>query len=228
MPGTGYKNTAASLTASLTAGNRHRYGRGLPRLAGAGIPCSAGACSRHGSPTGTAVAIYWDHCHTHEWIRGPVCGSCNCQMAEIDAGQSWREPLITHYRRCPECPPERPPIARRVLTRALRISLQAELCDRGYECGIECDIIREALGLPAQQWSGERIRDAVNHLAGNDGPTEYTPWELRGYEQERLRGRPVRIADGIYATSSEIRKLLARKGVFRWRKSKAELLVNGE
>ena len=223
MPTTG----ARRLTESLAAGNRHRYGSGLPRVAGVGIPCVAGGCSWHGMPTESiSSAIYWDHCHTHGWIRGPVCGSCNCQMSEIDAGQVWREPFITHYRRCPECPPERPPIARRVLTRALEICHRGALLSSGYICGLECDIIREALGLHAQQWTNERIRDAWNHIAGKNGPTEYIPWELRESEQGRLKNQHVRIADGIYVTSAEIQKLLNRKGASRWRKLRIEGPMN--
>ncbi len=214
MPST----SARRLTDSLAVGNRHRYGPGLPRVAGAGIRCVAAGCSWHGMRTeSTSSAIYWDHCHTHEWIRGPVCGSCNCQMAEIDAGQAWREPFISHRQRCPECPPGRPPIARRVLTKALKACHESALWNGGYTCGLECDIIREAFDLGAQQWSDNRIRDARDQIAGKNGPTEYIPWELRENEQGRLRDQHIRIADGIYATTSEIRRLLNRKGIFKWR-----------
>jgi hypothetical protein len=214
---------ARRLADSLAAGNRHRYGSKLPRVAGAGIRCVAGGCSWHGRSTDSiSSAIYWDHCHIHGLIRGPVCGSCNCQMAEIDAGQVWQEPFISHHRRCPECPPGRPPITRKVLKKALKASYEATLWHSGYTCALECDITREALGLGAHQWSDERIRDAQDHIAGKDGPTEYIPWELREYERTKLRNQTIRIAHGIYATSSEIQRLLDRKGEFRWRGLRVE------
>ncbi|MFF4506258.1 endonuclease domain-containing protein [Streptomyces sp. NPDC001401] len=50
-----------------------------------------------------------DHCHTHGWVRGALCSSCNGAMAFIDRrirprGSAVRiEALLAHAQRCPEC-----------------------------------------------------------------------------------------------------------------------------
>ena len=67
--------------------------------------------------------LYTEHCHTHGWIRGFVCNSCNVMMSYIDRGQvvtldhllfsvsieNWgkRQCAIPDFqgwqRNCPEC-----------------------------------------------------------------------------------------------------------------------------
>lgn len=47
-------------------------------------------------------ALYWDHCHTHGFVRGPVCASCN-----TFEGGGWgfirREGGVQHLLRCTGC-----------------------------------------------------------------------------------------------------------------------------
>lgn len=68
----------------------------------------AGECS---ACTRQASQMVVDHCHTHGWVRGIVCRSCNSHMASIDVrrapdrieGVSVAE-LLRHAAQCPECP----------------------------------------------------------------------------------------------------------------------------
>ncbi|MFI6567042.1 endonuclease domain-containing protein [Streptomyces sp. NPDC050534] len=49
-------------------------------------------------------ASYWDHCHDHDFVRGPVCGSCNTaegggsNFLQRSAGDG-----VRHLLRCPGC-----------------------------------------------------------------------------------------------------------------------------
>jgi hypothetical protein len=53
--------------------------------------------------------IVYDHCHTHDYIRGSICLSCNGRMIPIDQfiqPYSWQRQmpaLIAHWERCPHC-----------------------------------------------------------------------------------------------------------------------------
>lgn len=84
-----------------------------------GVPVQYG---RHESPEpGTLCAVcgttpqvpHLDHCHTHGWVRGWTCASCNSLLGVVDAGKSPRvkhgrpllEALIRHVACCPECEP---------------------------------------------------------------------------------------------------------------------------
>lgn len=213
---------ARRLADSITAGGRHRYGSTLPRVAGANVACVVGECAGWSGPK-AAPAVYWDHCHTHGWIRGPVCAYCNCQMKVADAGVKWTEALSLHYQRCPGCSAQRPPIARWWLYELLHKSLSLRLRDSGYSprCH-DCDILHLADGNPVHEWSPKRIRIARNHLSGKSEPSNYTPWELR--EQQRgvlARGDRLFVTEEMYATPKEIQRLLARKSrvAFLWRKA---------
>lgn len=47
-------------------------------------------------------ANYWDHCHDHEFVRGPVCASCNTHEGH-GLAFAHRPGAIAHLMRCPAC-----------------------------------------------------------------------------------------------------------------------------
>lgn len=71
-----------------------------------GTPCSA--CNR------VVSRPAMDHCHTHGWVRGPLCGRCNTAMAYVDRrmmpkaaladGDIALAALLAHASRCHDCP----------------------------------------------------------------------------------------------------------------------------
>ena len=70
----------------------------------AGMPLIGGRCHLCRS----APAIGNDHCHEHDWIRGPLCNRCNLLIGRVEAGKPVRTEItdseICGYRnRCPEC-----------------------------------------------------------------------------------------------------------------------------
>ncbi|MFD6748130.1 endonuclease domain-containing protein [Streptomyces anthocyanicus] len=51
-------------------------------------------------------AMYWDHCHTHGYVRGPVCASCNTY--EGGGGRFLNQPgAVEHLLQCEGCHRER-------------------------------------------------------------------------------------------------------------------------
>lgn len=76
-----------------------------------------------------SVCLVWtsrpvtDHCHTHGWVRGETCSSCNYYMMQYDEGadlsdtrwESVRAPhvaFVEHAHNCPECDPGGPEFAK--------------------------------------------------------------------------------------------------------------------
>lgn len=71
-------STADALLAQLNMMRNVLYApASVPRIPRQQIPCQS--CNRWGNA--------WDHCHTHGWIRGLVCGRCNLLFAEFDHGE---------------------------------------------------------------------------------------------------------------------------------------------
>ncbi|WP_184503327.1 endonuclease domain-containing protein [Streptomyces botrytidirepellens] len=108
-------------------------------------------------------ATNWDHCHQHELIRGPLCGSCNTAEGQ---GKEFlaRKGSVQHLLRCDGCRTQRTfPLHHRLA--ALRLYLHRKLgaqgCDwlihmcvninetgeGGYDCTVRC---------PGQGTSGSR------------------------------------------------------------------------
>ncbi|WP_327710043.1 endonuclease VII domain-containing protein [Streptomyces sp. NBC_00464] len=71
-------------------------------------PCTLADSERRCTPSElTAVNVMvWDHCHTHGYIRGPLCAQHNLRMRQYDEG--WERytgdpDFIEYARRCPGC-----------------------------------------------------------------------------------------------------------------------------
>lgn len=78
-------------------------------------PCESMACATDIKHSGRYT---YDHCHTHGWVRGVLCYSCNNRMKAVDEAmtkQAYSElaklrgkpgdhgKLFRHWMRCPDC-----------------------------------------------------------------------------------------------------------------------------
>ncbi|MFJ6010711.1 endonuclease domain-containing protein [Streptomyces sp. NPDC092952] len=105
-------------------------------------------------------AYYWDHCHDHDFVRGPVCASCNTHEGR-GLAFAFRPGAIAHLMRCPACD-----TARTIERRHQRALVQDEL--RGERHGsCSCEPWVEALTLHPQGGA-----DATLHCYAHD-----TRWE---------------------------------------------------
>jgi len=133
--------------------------------------CEAGIT---GEPA-TTVAAYWDHCHDHGTIRGPVCRTCNGRMGSIDSGRlaydidhqdldhprspavaqglQRRAQLLGDWRlRCPDCtnplPPPSPRILARIAYADARRTARARIPHDAHPRPCQrCPVLRTAYGL---------------------------------------------------------------------------------
>jgi recombination endonuclease VII len=71
-----------------------------------GSPPGFGTCEI----CGKRESLNNDHCHTHGWVRGEICTSCNLSIGFIERSSvtsktDLAESIASHLRKCPECPP---------------------------------------------------------------------------------------------------------------------------
>ncbi|MGW1278855.1 endonuclease domain-containing protein [Streptomyces tsukubensis] len=90
---------AAQVSRSYTGHLRgRRYAKSFPNYS----PADDFLCKMCPEPR---RALYWDHCHVHELIRGPLCVQCN--NAEGGAGFIDRPGAVEHLLQCTGCRTQR-------------------------------------------------------------------------------------------------------------------------
>ena len=104
-------------------------------------------------------AVMWDHCHTHGWIRGPVCHNCNSRMGNIDNGALKGDIYLEHRARCPECTSDRPPLSQDRKDARARVELRDRLIkEKWWEPCTNCCIVIAIHGIPISRHHINNVR----------------------------------------------------------------------
>ncbi|MFZ4269180.1 endonuclease domain-containing protein [Streptomyces arboris] len=159
---TGWKTTCpACAAATLRCYQQQLQGTRYGRVRESGPSASDFLCATCPTPR---PATDWDHCHAHDLIRGPLCGSCNTKEGH---GKDFLQlpGSVKHLMRCDECRLQRalPPHHRLAALRrhlhltwgvtgcdgALHMCVRTEQADAGsYDCTIQCFGLRSSSPEP--------------------------------------------------------------------------------